>query len=181
MSDIKKYSSILCDTPWLSLIKMVKPEDGIMGYIYSHETRCNGKIVAVLPFREESDGQRSYLIRNEFTPCWGFENVDSSITGGVEHEDQRDTAVEEMAQEAGYEITKEDLIPLGTSFASKSADTIYYLFAVNLTGREKTLKGDGDGSLLEKKATMHWVAESEIPKIRDPQVSVMYVRLKVGV
>jgi 8-oxo-dGTP pyrophosphatase MutT (NUDIX family) len=203
MRDVDKHTEVLYDNKWVSLKKIVKPEDGIEGYVFSHEKRCNGKIVAILPFKDElldpKDNtidkglalyfkffkevpyQRFFLIREEFTPCWGLgETFRSSITGGVENENVRDTAVEEIAQEAGYKVAKEDLIYLGTGFGSKSSDTVYFLFAVDLTGKEKTLKADGDGSLLEKKATMQWIPEEEIHTAQDPQVAAIYVRLNAG-
>jgi intein/homing endonuclease len=73
--------------PWLSLKVMRKPDVGVNGYVYSHETRCQGRIVAILPYRD-SGGTREYLVKSEMTPCWGLDQVLSAITGGYEGGDE---------------------------------------------------------------------------------------------
>lgn len=171
---------------WVSLLQMVWPEKKVNGYVYSHETRCNGHIVSVLPFRivSETDDEGvlevfEFLLRHEITPCWDIDNQTiSSITGGVEKGlTPEETAIEEVEQEAGYIIEEEDLIDLGTCFGTKSSDTIYHLFAVDLTGREKETDAEGDGSELERLAECRWHSEADIHRAQDPFVYVNYVRL----
>lgn len=167
---------LLHKTPWLDLRMVREPEAGIDGYIYSHESRSHGRIVAVLPFRDAPAGGE-WLVRREVTPCWSLDPTFSAITGGYEGGDIADDAVHEMAEETGYIVRREDLVPLGESYASKSADTIYSLFTVDLTGR---VAGDapGDGSVLEAQGTAVWMTEQELVDIRDPQVAVMLLRAK---
>lgn len=160
---------------WVSLRVIRKPEDGIDGYVYSHETRCAGRIVAILPFRDTANGHE-FLIKSEVTPCWSLDPVLSAITGKYEGGDIEDDAVREMSEETGYTVARSDLIPLGRTYASKSADTLYSLFAVNLTGLEAGEAG-GDGSRLEAESTAVWISESGLYAVRDPQVAAMYLRL----
>lgn len=179
---------------WVSLLKMVCPEKNVNGYVYTHETRCDGHIVSVLPFRFITVGLSSridgkydqyereeleLLLRHEITPCWDVDRqIVSSITGGVGKELTPDeTAVEEIEQEAGYVIETDDLIDLGTCFGVKSSDTIYHLFAVNLTDREKEMDALGDGSELERLAECRWHSEQDICEVEDPLVYANYVRL----
>lgn len=176
-STMKKGSKELCKNKWLSLMEIKAPELGINGYVYSHETRCNGEIVALLPYRNPSNGVYEYLLKNEMTPCWSFEKTLSAITGGWEGDDIRSDAVKELLEETGYKIEKTDLINLGASYASKSADTIYSLFSVDLTGKEESIPL-GDGSRIESESEAIWVKPNKLYEILDPQVSVMYVRLK---
>jgi len=168
----------LCENKWISLKEINIPEMGINGYVFSHETRCNGKIVAILPYRINDKNELEYLIRYEVTPCWGLKQEISSITGGVEEDDPIHTAVEEMYQEAGYEILPQELIGLGTSHASKSSDTIYYLFSVDLTGKEKIGEAKGDGSNLEQMAECKWAPPKVISLSKDPQLYVLSRRLE---
>ena len=77
----------LCKNPWLSLYKMTDKKAHVDGYVYSHETRCNGQIVVVVPFRKTP--QLEFLVRMETTPCWGMEPELSSVTGGVEEKENR--------------------------------------------------------------------------------------------
>lgn len=165
----------LHENSWLSLKIVRRPEAGVNGYVFSHETRCQGRIVAVLPYRETARG-REYLTKREMTPCWGFGQVRSAMTGGYEGGDIQDDAVREMLEETGYAITRAELIPLGESYASKSADTVYTLFSVDLTGREAG-EALGDGSRLESESAAEWVTGAELACVMDPQVHVMFVRL----
>ena len=168
----------LFDTKWLSIRKMDVPiPGGTSEYIYSHETRCNGKIVSILPFKRTAHGPNEYLLRDEFTPCWSTsENFISSITGGVENDDAFETAMHELKEESGYIVTKKDLVALGTCKGIKSSDTTYYLFAVDLTGREKK-EITGDGTYFESKSKCFWGRARDVVKAADPLVSVLYLRL----
>ncbi|MEK6880696.1 MAG: NUDIX hydrolase, partial [Nanoarchaeota archaeon] len=120
----------LYDNKWLSLKEIIEPGE-IKGYIYSHETRSDGKIIAILPYRIDKNGKTEYLLRSEITPAWGEGDKISSITGGVEDDDHLTTAQHELKEEGGYIVDKDELKYLGTSFGSKSSDTIYYLYTVD--------------------------------------------------
>lgn len=130
----------------------------------------------MLPYRDLPGARRQYLLKSEMTPCWGFGQVISAITGGYEGGDIEDDAVREMLEETGYAITCEDLIPLGESYASKSADTVYSLFSVDLTGREAG-EAAGDGSRVEAESAAVWAGLGTLTQVKDPQVHVMYLRL----
>lgn len=174
MKEIKKLYS----NNWIELREMIYPEKGISGYTYLHEKRCNGKIVSLLPFRYSGfHGSRNsleYLLRSEVTPCWhSTKEFTSSITGGVE-ENILETAVHELKEEAGYSVDKSDLIYLGTCRGTKSSDTIYYLFTVDLTNFEQGV-ATTDGSELEKKAHCYW--SSSISNAKDPMVYVSYYKI----
>ena len=71
MLDKTPYVETLYDNKWLSLKQVVKPDVGINGYVFSHASRCNGKIVSILPFRYaiNDKGKRTiqFLIRKEIT------------------------------------------------------------------------------------------------------------------
>lgn len=169
---------ILHHNAWLSLWSAAKPEAGVDGYIFSHETSCDGRIVAILPFREVILGGDAleFLVKNEMTPCWGFHKELSSITGCYEGEDIAEDAIREMLEETGYVIHKDELLDLGESFASKSSDTIYQLYSVNLTGK---VPGEaiGDGSRIESESEAVWVSYDKLFTLKDPQIHVMFLRL----
>jgi 8-oxo-dGTP pyrophosphatase MutT (NUDIX family) len=145
----------LFQNQWLSLKEVVAPPN-IKGYVFSHETRSNGSIVSILPYRE-LNGKTQFLLRKEITPCWDDEEPNfSSITGGIEDISQkRQTVINEIKEEAGYEVSKQDLMFLGTCRGSKSSDTTYYLYSVDLSDKKQ---GDavGDGSELERLGSCVW-------------------------
>lgn len=120
---------------WVQLKRIVSPAHGVNGYTYSHEVRCDGEIISILPFRYDShEGRYLYLLRHEWTPCWSLtEHFISSITGGREPSGAYPTAVSELMEEAGYDITVDDLIDLDLCKGIKSCDTDYHLFSCDLT------------------------------------------------
>ena len=163
---------------FVDLMVMKDEENGVQGYEYLHEKRSDGKIVAILPFSEEGD----FLIRQEVTPCWGMEPKISSITGGVDPGNSLfETVVEEMKEEAGYEIKMSELIPLGTCRGTKSVDTVYYLYACDFSERKNLdldVDPSGDGSELEGKAYCMWMDPDDVAANgSDPLLYVMMVRL----
>lgn len=164
------------ETPWLSLKKVVALERGIKGYVYSHETRCQGVIIAVLPYRRTEKGIE-FLIKSEVTPCWSLQPVQSALTGGWEGGMPVEDAQRELEEESGYTVNAGQFIPLGECYASKSSDTRYQLFSVDLTGVERK-PHEGDGSLLELTAESLWKTEEELLWVQDAQVHVMLHRLK---
>lgn len=166
-----RKAKILHKTDWVSLRRLVDVENNVEGYDYLHEDRCDGKIVVILPYRYKNN-VLEFLLRKEVTPCWSMKQVISSITGGVEDGNVRASAINELAEEAGYEVEKKDLIYMDTSYGTKSCDTSYYIFTTDLTGKQKTLDGYGDGSELEREAICVW--SDTIDGARDPLLYTAY-------
>ena len=166
---------IVAKTDWLSLRRIVNPARGISGYDFSHEDRCDG-IVSILPFRSKDLFTVEFLLREEVCPCWSSVTPKlCSITGGIDHgHTPRQTALIELREEAGYEIEDADLIDLGMSYGTKSCDTLYSLYAVNVT-KKTQLAPTGDGSTLEKIARCVWT-EEPLDSV-DPFTAVAYARL----
>lgn len=173
----------LHDGKWLSLRKIVDPENGVNGYEYVHESRCNGKIISILPYKqyenEAHEPEIQILLRKEVTPCWIMnKQVLSSITGGFEGGDPRDTTILELKEEAGFDAEKNELISLGTCFGPKSADTVYYLYSINLTNKPAG-EATSDGSELEQKAHCEWAQINDIVNAKDPLASTLLIRLLI--
>lgn len=173
---------VLFPNKWVELRELILPEDGVNGYVYSHEKRCNGHIVSVLPYLTDNDHNiKKLMIRMEVTPCWGMNPVMSSITGGVEPDesgalDPLMTAVKELDEEAGLKVDPSDVVSLGTCRGVKSSDTIYHLYAVDAAGAEKT-KAVGDGSHLESLAWCAWVRPENLREAQDPLLAMLFVKL----
>lgn len=166
----------LHNNPWLSL-RIIRSKSTGLKYVYSHEARCQGRIVALLPYRKPEDGKRlEFLMREEMTPCWSTRNkILSTITGGVEAgQTYQQAAIAELLEETGYTVIERELINLEMSYASKSADTVYGLFSVDLTGKEPG-EATGDGTPLDTDATTVWKTDPYLS--HDPQASVMWARL----
>lgn len=164
---------------WVSLRTVIAPTHGIKGYTFSHETRCKGNIIAVLAYRwVEETTNKQYLIRSEVTPCWGLEPQFSALTGGWEGGAFVEDAVRELAEESGYLVEPPYMHKLGTCFGTKSTDTVFHLFSVDLTGHEQH-PYHGDGSKQDSEGTAHWVdAEFIYQNVKDPIVHVMLGKLE---
>lgn len=160
---------------WLSLKKVVAKETGISGYVFSHETRCEGRIVLVLPYRKTENGFE-YLVRSEITPCWSLDHCYSGITGGWEGEAIVEDAKRELDEEAGYTVDLSEFIDLGTCRASKSSDSIYSLFTVDLTNKEQH-EAVGDGSEGERNASVEWMSAEEAVQLCDAQLVTALARI----
>jgi len=166
-------------------LKQMNTKD--FNYEYLHEHRCDGNIVSILPVSYDE----GLLLRHEYTPCWGDDLCLSSITGGWEkdkHETPIDTVIEELEEEAGIVLHDERrIMTLGTCRGTKSSDTLYHLFLVDLTHDYPAPKPFSqvtpttDGGYLEGQAHCEWVrGDSWIEKAVDPMLFVMYTRWQVA-
>lgn len=159
---VKPIEKTLIRTDWISL-----KQNG--HYIYSHEERCDGRIVAVLPYRRKEDYSIEYLIRKERNLAWevNSKNKDhvTCITGGVDSGDPDDaakTALQEIEEEAGFVIPLSKLYDVGIRRASKSNTAHYYLFLANLTLVKQTKIPEGDGSEDETLSYCYWASGEEM-------------------
>jgi len=166
---MKTKVETLYHNDWLSLKQITNGKR--KPYIFSHETRCKGIIISILPYKIVND-QLQFLLRNEITPCWSQESMLCSITGGYEGGDPRETAILELKEEAGYVVELKHIISLSTCFGTKSSDTVYYLYSINLTNYEQRQPVNKSG------AYSAWFDESILSSIKDPFVAMTYLRLK---
>ena len=170
---------VMCGDEWLQLRK--SPD----GYTYAHEIRCHGQIVAVLVFRTDTE-EMPILGRYERNPAhrdmsramdyYDIPLALSSITGGVEEgQCPCETAIMETGEEAGYRITEDQLIELGSVRTSKGMDTTVHLFAVDVTGMEQG-EAKGDGSQGEEEAHTEWISIDDAVGSKDPLLATMIAR-----
>ena len=162
---------------WVSLKHMSCPKNKIFNYVYSTETRCDGKIAAFIPFKKVGLNVE-LLVRCEATPCWNYnEQVPSSFTGAVEKgETPLETVIHELKEEAGYAVDSKNIINLGQVFGSKSSDTIYFLFGVDLgdSGTPDTLTCESE---LEKSSYNVWIPLKDAFEISDSMFNCVAFRL----
>lgn len=181
-------SQLLKDDDWVQLRKVVAPEHKINGYTYSHEVRCNGDIVCFLPYEKGLFTYHKFLLRNEAVPCWELDMPSlCAFTGGVDKGSNPFlTCIKELEEEAGYVLDSPELTQrvksLGTSFGIKSSDSVYHLFAIDVTdfpeNKKKELFVETD---LESSATNIWVDTKElIEQAKDPFPVLIAMKLVVA-
>lgn len=157
----------LFENPWLSLKR-------IGNYVYSSETRSNGKLVAVLIYDTSQPGL--YYGRYENCPAhFDTGKTLCALTGGVEQDDPISTAVHEIKEESGFTAQPEELMNLGTVRPSKSADTVCYLYAWNAQGKTPEAP-QGDGSEGEVGSYCDWTSEKDCVWCKDPLMVTLISR-----
>ena len=146
------------------------------GYFFSREIRCDGVIVAILPYRM-NDNKLSFLARFEVCPAHGQEPELCSITGGLSRNSSvEETAQKELWEEAGYRVEVGEFIRLGQVKPSKSADTIAHLFAVDVSAKAQSTPA-GYSSRFEADASVRWVDYDQGIGIEDPLFVTSLARL----
>lgn len=172
-TSVRKMSEpkVLHKTDWVSLLQRDH-------YIYAHETRSNGKIVSVLVHDSTRPGH--YYGRYEWCPAHCADRLLYSITGGVEHDNPLQTAIDELWEEAGYKANLDEMLFLGDVYPYKAADTIASLYTYDAKGRSPDPNPPGDGSIHETHAYCEWVNEEQVLKTaKDPllMTSIWYLKM----
>lgn len=172
LKERKPKVTTLYKTPFVELRKISDPKNGVNGYDYLHEFK---DVISILPFRKINKQIFQFLLRKEITPCWSMDYNISSITGKHDQKTAELTAVKELKEETGYQVSLDDIITLGTCRGTKASDVTFHLFGVNLTNKKKG-KATTDGSELEKNASCVW--SNDISNSVDPLSYVAFYRLK---
>jgi len=154
---------------WVSLRqKIMKLGDKEFRYIYSHEDRCDGRIVVILPSRRTKDGGKEYLFTREHNSLFGYNYT--AMTGGV---DAKTTDIKKIREQAIKELQEETGIMSGLKFVKeftsiKSSDNKYFLFTEDV-GIEKPMSVEGDGSIEELLVVKKWMtAKDALTVLNDP-------------
>lgn len=168
-------NKVLCKTDYVALLEMDVPKLNSK-YYFLHEIRTHGRLIAILPYKNEN-GKIYYGLRKELCPPWSKEKFTiCSLTGGIEEPNgPRKTAVLELKEEAGYDAKPNEFIFLGKSFSNKASDTIVWLYAIDVTGKEQG-QADGDGTETEKVSSLIW--EEDVNKSLDPLSYILYHKLE---
>ena len=159
---------ILYSNKWLQIVE----RDG--WYVFSKETTSKG-VVYILVIDNSKD--KPILGRFEICPAHGDETqILTSITGGVNiKRNPIDVAVEEIYEEAGFKVKKEQLLDLGKVNLTKSTDTIGHLYAVDVENM-KRYNAPGDGSFGEIGSYCDWVSVKEAMSCKCPIFSTLLLR-----
>lgn len=141
-------------------------------YIYTHEEISGGKRIVILPFRKKFGG-RQFLLRREYIPCWDSHTDVCAISSKVYENDPEQTALKEIQKATGYLVKTSELMGLGVVSASKSSDTTYYLYGLDLSKHDKE----------EEKLEIHedmsfWGDEDDIMDSIDAQLVACFGKLR---
>jgi 8-oxo-dGTP pyrophosphatase MutT (NUDIX family) len=170
-ASLKRTVRILFESEWLRVLDN-------NGYIYSQEVKArHGEHVILLPYRRLGRDAWEYLLRNELCPAWSNEPILCGICGTCEAQSPVEDAVRELKEEAGYTITAEQLQYLGCVQGTKSTDSIYHLYAVDVADlQQEEPQGDETGDV----APLVWTPKPYDSS--DPMIIAAYCRArKLGI
>ena len=171
---VKKANKVRYDGEYVQLVET--PE----GYEYLKGKSPKG--VAVLVYRTgDWATEKPYLAVFEPVPAHGDKtNRMHALTGTIEDDGTaKNTAVREVMEEAGYEITADELIPLGNSIKpAKNTDWELTPFAVHITPEHKKTTAEGDGSAEEEKAYTRWVSKEKALGSQDAVLHTLIARFE---
>lgn len=168
IAQLEGRDQIIYQGDWLEIVL----RDG--WYEFARYTNSNGGVY-ILPYRDHPE--KPILGRYEITPAHLDQKPTlTTITGGVSKERRAvEVAIEEMYEEAGYQVEKGQLINLGTVYLAKGADFVGHLYAVDVTGLSRG-EAPGDGSQGEEGAYCDWVTVEQMIKCKDPVASCLILR-----
>ncbi|WP_430885842.1 hypothetical protein [Fusibacter sp. JL216-2] len=141
-------------------------------YIYSHDTYSNGRRVLILPYRKHIGGHE-FLLRREIIPCWDEAADTCAVSTRVKNNDVEQTIIDELEELTGYDIKAKELIHLGLCMGSKTTDTVYELYTVNLSDR-------GSEELpyhIENGEHSFWGKDDDVLKSIDAHLITCFTRL----
>lgn len=142
-------------------------------YEYVHESRCDGDLVAVLPFEVEDGRASRFLLRVERCHGWGDYQAPCAFTGGVESDRPVEDAVRELREESGYRVDESEMVDLGACRGTKATDSTYHLYAVDVTDLERG-EPEPDGRD-EARGDITWTRD--VTESEDPHLHTMWARL----
>lgn len=166
---LKNRDEILFQGNWLSIIL----RDGWYEFA-QYNTSAGG--VYILPYRDGYP-EKPILGRYEITPAHlDTKPTLTTITGGINiNRRPIDVAIEEMHEEAGYKVERNQLVSLGTVYLAKGADFVGHLYAIDITGLPRG-EAPGDGSKGEEGAYCDWVSVKKMINCKEPVVSCLLLR-----
>lgn len=162
---------VIAETPYLSLIERD-------GWYYFAKVPGSPGGVSILLYRTGSD--KSVLGRYEITPA--HNDIIPSLTaisGGIETDEvPLQTAIKESHEEGGYLLSISDFIHLGSCMLSTNQDTRVYLFAADVTGKER-VDAPGDGTRGEVGSYCDWITPIQAIQSKSAFMSALIMRLRI--
>lgn len=141
-------------------------------YIYSHDTYSSGRRVLILPYRKHLGGHE-FLLRRELIPCWDQAADTCAVSTRVKDDNVEETIIKELMDLTGYDIAPSELMHLGLCMGSKTSDTVYELYTVDLSDRASE---ELPYHIVEGEHSF-WGKDDDILKSIDAQLITCYTRL----
>lgn len=145
-------------------------------YVYSE--RLGKDSIAVVAIKENIEGYLEVLLHEEFNPAHN-KVIKGAIGGSMDKaKSPIATAQAELAEEAGFKVKEDIIMPVGTMFASTQTNEIVNLFIANVTDYkqgERNLDAGEDPWGLQKNTWVRWT-DDLFETVEDPRFVVAMSR-----
>lgn len=146
----------ITDNKFVNLYEVIDPDNHCRGYQFAERRGVDS--VAFICYDKKT---KMFLINYEFTPPTGF-FMERAFGGSLDKvgKDPTDIVIEEVEEEAGYKVSKEDIKYVGKCFVSTQMNQTCFLFLVFISDEQKTERKPENG--MEKMAETKFTTERHI-------------------
>jgi 8-oxo-dGTP pyrophosphatase MutT (NUDIX family) len=150
----------ITDNRFINLKEVVDPDKNVKGYQFAE--RLGRDSVAFICYDEDSG---SFLVNEEYKPP-----VDSYVVGAFGGSMDKDKSPDEIVlaevkEEAGYEVSKDDIRYVGKSFVSTQMNQYCYLYIVFVDRNDKQEREPENA--VEAMSKTHWISRDSIYGLDD--------------
>ena len=140
----------ITDNKFVNLYEVTDPDNHCRGYQFAERRGVDS--VAFICYDKKT---KMFLINCEFTPPTGY-FMERAFGGSLDKDGKEpiDIVMEEVEEEAGYKVSKEDIEYVGKCFVSTQMNQTCFLYLVFVSDEQKTERKPENG--MEKMATPIW-------------------------
>lgn len=146
--------------------EVIQHNDGDTQSKYVHYMPSDGEFVAVLPYRKHFT-KTQYLVKRELVLAWDSHPDLCCITIPLKYQSEV-SAAHVLKEVCNIKVNQSDLFHLGVCTASRRADDVFYLYAVDLSHHDEV--ADSDHYV--------WVDEEKLIASNDAQLITLYARAR---
>ena len=155
----------LTDNKFLNILQVEDKENNVSGYQYA-ERRGVDSIAFICVDKSSVDNDKpEYLLNNEYKPPVN-EFVLGAFGGPLDKDKSKvEIVIEEVREEAGFEVTEDDVISLGRVLVSTQMNQYCYLYLVNVNKKDQLERRPENA--VEAMAKIVWTKEEDIEFLED--------------
>lgn len=161
MRDVTK----LTDNKFVNIYSIVDPDNHVKGYQYAERRGVDSIAFICVDKFSDYNEKPEYLLNNEYKPP-----VNAFVLGAFggsldKNVNKVEIVIEEVREEAGFEVADKDVISLGRVFVSTQMNQYCYLYLV-WVDKKNQLERKPENAI-EAMARTKWVKESDIRNLED--------------
>lgn len=162
----------LTSNKFLNLFKVTDQENGVSGYLYAE--RFGKDSIAFICIDREKE---KFLLNMEYKPPVG-KFITGAFGGSLDKDGKTKTeiVIEEVREEAGYEVSEKDVCYVGDVFVSTQMNQFCSLYLVDITHKEELDRKPENE--VEANSQIIWFSEKEVIASRDWKAITIMTKAK---